>query len=274
MTIFITLVSQIQGTLSNLASMAQQLFNMLISAKRIYDVTELEKEITKEFTSLPSEVGVQFSHVDFSYDKNPILKDITIDIKHGQKVAIVGESGAGKTTLIRLLLALTRPSNGSVEFHFSDGSSEYACPDSRRFISYVPQGNTLISGTIAENLRVGKQDATEEEMWQALEMAGAVRFMKKLSAGLETVLSEKSGGISEGQAQRIAIARALISKKPFMILDEATSALDERTEQEVLQNLATYYKDTTCIVITHRSSMLQYCDSVYRIQDEAIIKIR
>lgn len=268
MTIFITLVSQIQGTLSNMAGMVQQMFSMLVSAKRIYDVSELEKETAKGLTTVPEKVGVHFSHVDFAYDKDLILKDIALDICPGQKAAIVGESGAGKTTLIRLLLALTKPTHGMVEFQLPNKQKEIACPDSRRYISYVPQGNTLITGTIAENLRVGKEDATEEEMWHALEMAGAGRFMKKLDLGLDTTLSEKAGGISEGQAQRIAIARALISDKPFMILDEATSALDEKTEQEVLENIAKYYQDTTCVIITHRSSMLQYCDVVYRVQED------
>ena len=137
----------------------------------------------------------------------------------------------------------------------------------------MPQGNTLKTGTIADNLRVGKDDATEAEMLQALQMASADKFLKKLSDGLNTELSEKSGGLSEGQAQRIAIARALIGKKPVLILDEATSALDEDTESVVLKNITEHSEDTTCFIITHRRSMLRYCDKVIKLDEDGYMKM-
>ncbi|MBQ7596133.1 MAG: ATP-binding cassette domain-containing protein, partial [Clostridia bacterium] len=141
-----------------------------------------------------------------------------------------------------------------------------------RYISYVPQGNTLLSGTIEENLLIGNETAGREKMIQALEYAGAADFVSKLPDGIETVLSEKSGGISEGQAQRIAIARALIADKPVLILDEATSALDEKTEALVLKNISENFKNCTCFIITHRKAMLDYCDRVIKIDDSGHIQ--
>ena len=274
MTIFISFVSRIQGTISSLASMVPEMYNVMVSANRIHEITELDKEVYNYPENYPEKVGAEIDHVDFAYDEELILKDVDLKVKPGEKVAIVGESGAGKTTLIRMLLALTHPNKGSITYLDENGEPEPACPDSRRFISYVPQGNTLISGTIKDNMLIGKEGATDDEIWEALRLAGAEKFMRKLPDGLDTVLAENAGGISEGQAQRVAIARALIGGKPVMILDEATSALDENTEALVLKNIADNYKNITCFVITHRRSMLQYCDRVLEIKDDGTTRIR
>lgn len=274
LTIFISFVSRIQGTISSLASMVPELYNVMVSAKRIYDVTEFDKEVYNYPENCPQKVGVELEDVDFGYDEELILKNMNLKVKPGEKIALVGESGAGKTTFIRMLLALTHPNKGTIDYMDENGTHELACPDSRRFISYVPQGNTLISGTIRDNMLIGKEKATDEDIWQALRLAGAEKFMKRLPDGLDTVLSENAGGLSEGQAQRISIARALIGCKPMMILDEATSALDENTEAFVLKSIADNFKDITCFVITHRRSMLQYCDRVVEIQEDGTIRIR
>ena len=266
LTIFITLVSQVQGSVSGLAGIIPQIYNMLISSKRITEVAGLEKEVYTGRTDLPARVGLEVEHVTFAYEKRPILRDLDFSVAAGEKIGIVGPSGAGKTTIVRMLLALTTPQVGEIRY-LVEGDAERATPDARRFISYVPQGNTLMTGTIAENLRIGRADATPEDMMRSLELASAKDFVDELPEGLETVLSEKSGGISEGQAQRIAIARALIGDKPIVILDEATSALDEKTESVILKNITDALKQKTCFIITHRRSMLQYCDRVLSLNE-------
>ena len=274
LTIFITLVSQVQGSISSLAGIVPQFYSMLISAKRITAVIDLPKEEYTGKSDVPAAVGLEARHVDFAYDTELILKDVNFQVKAGEKIGIVGPSGVGKTTLIRMLLALTKPTGGALEYSFADGGKEAACPDSRRFVSYVPQGNTLITGTIAENLQMGYREATAEEMHRALRLAAADTFVEKQPEGVNTFLSEKSGGISEGQAQRIAIARALIAEKPILILDEATSALDEHTETVILKNITENLNDKTCFIITHRPSMLQYCERVLEIDESGSVRVR
>ena len=185
----------------------------------------------------------------------------------------MGSSGAGKTTFIRLLLSLITPDSGSLEYIDENNVSETVCPASRRFISYVPQGNTLLSGTVRSNLLTGNKDATEEQMWNALEMAGADEFVRNHPLQLDCVISEKAGGLSEGQAQRISIARALLRDKPVLILDEATSALDEATEALIFRRI-TQKTDKTCFIITHRRSMLQYCDLIMEIDKNGSCRLK
>ena len=271
LTVFITLVSQVQGSISGLAGIIPQGYNMLISAKRIMEVVDLPKETYGGRTDVPEHVGLRVENVSFSYGNEPVLNGLSFAVAPGEKVALIGPSGVGKTTVIRLLLALVDPQEGSIRY-VTDGGEEPVSPDARRFVSYVPQGNTLVSGSIADNLRVGKQDATREEMMNALRLAAADRFVEKLPEGLDTLLSEKSGGISEGQAQRIAIARALIGDKPVIILDEATSALDEGTEAAILKSITEELRDKTCFIITHRRSMLRYCGKVLELGANGAVK--
>ena len=177
---------------------------------------------------------------------------------------ISGFLGAGKTTFIRLLLSLIKPDSGKLQYIDEKGNSEIVSVASRRFISYVPQGNTLLTGTVRDNLLLGDKNATEKQMWDALKFADAENFLKKSAKGLDTDLFEGAGGISEGQAQRIAIARALLRDKPVLILDEATSALDEDTEAMIFERI-TKQSNKTCFIITHRRSMLKYCDMIMEI---------
>lgn len=266
MTLFLSLVSILQGTIKSLGAIIPQMFSTIISARRLREITEVpaEEETQKEDT--PHSVGLEIRNVNFTYESEKVLDGVSLSVKPSERVGIVGSSGAGKTTLIRLMLSLIEADEGEA-FYTVDGEKENISPDSRRFISYVPQGNTLLSGTIRSNLLAADENATEEQMWKALEVACADRFVSRSPKGLDTPLSEKAGGISEGQAQRIAIARAILRNRPVLILDEATSALDETTEAKIFERL-TAETDKTCFIITHRRSMLRYCDSVFEIDGE------
>ena len=199
-----------------------------------------------------------------------MLKDIDLDIKPGEFVAIIGESGIGKTTLIRLIMSFMQGNQGMITFMNEQGDTERANAGTREFLSYVPQGNTLFSGTIRENIVQGKHDATDEEIYEALKLSSAYEFVNELPNGLDTKIGERGHGLSEGQSQRLAIARAFIRKAPFLILDEATSALDEKTEVEVLKGLAQLSPRPTCMIITHRKSILAYCDREIKIENKQI----
>ena len=169
--------------------------------------------------------------------------------------------------MIRLILGLIHPQEGSVLIKAADGNSIEANADSRHLFSYVPQGNTIISGTIAENLRMVKEDASDEEIIEALKVACAWSFVEKLPEGINSVVRERGRGLSEGQAQRIAIARAVLRDAPILLLDEATSALDVQTERDVLRNIIRERPNKTCIVTTHRPSVLNMCSRVYRVME-------
>ena len=177
--------------------------------------------------------------------------------------AVLGETGAGKTTLVRLILSLVRPTSGSVTLY--DGMREIeVSPQTRGNLIYVPQGNTLFSGTIRENLLLGRPDATDAELWEVLHVACA-EFVKSLPEKLDTSCGEQGGGLSEGQAQRIAIARSLLRRGSVLLFDEATSALDPETERRLLERVAGARDGRTVIFITHRPSVLEYCDKVLRV---------
>lgn len=269
MTLFLSLVSQVQSSIRSLGNVIPKLYSMKVSAQRIREITEIENEIYENVDNVPKKIALKADNVAFTYetDDGEILSNMSFEISYNKHVGIVGTSGTGKTTFIRLLLSLITPDSGTITYIDENNNEEIASPASRRFISYVPQGNTLMSGTIRDNLLSGNKNATEQQMWDALELADAKRFVAKTTNGLDTELNEGAGGISEGQAQRIAIARALLRDKPVMILDEATSALDEKTEARIFERL-TKLSNKTCFIITHRRSMLSYCDTVLEITDD------
>ena len=183
---------------------------------------------------------------------------------------MLAASGGGKTTLMRMLLGMIDPQEGKVTLTAADGTQIPVNADLRRFFAYVPQGNTVLSGTIAENMRMMREDVTDEEIVQALKTACAWEFVEKLPEGINGALGERGRGISEGQAQRVSIARALIRKAPILLLDEATSALDVETEERVIQNIIRQDPHKVIIVSTHRPSVLKLCRTIYRIEDGVI----
>lgn len=264
MTLFLSLVGILQNTISNMGTIIPQGFSAVVAAKRIRAIADIGSEEYGEVGDVPAAVGLKVENLTFSYEDREILRNVNAEIKAKSRVGVVGASGAGKTTFIRLMLNLVSPDSGELKYITDGGVRESASVSTRRFVSYVPQGNTLMSGTVRSNLLLAAEDASDDEMWRALYLADAEDFLRKIPSGLDTAVSEKAGGLSEGQAQRIAIARALLRKCPVLIFDEATSALDEETERRIFERVVKE-ADATCFIITHRKSMLRYCDTVMEI---------
>ena len=266
-TAMLQLYGKVQSPFSSLASMFPGLISTIAAAERLMELEEipLEKSSEKEVIDFINP-KITFEDVSFEYKKGiKIINDINLTIPYGETIAFVGPSGEGKTTLIRLILSLINPSNGKVYLKENNKEDTFN-RDYRNLISYVPQGNTLFSGTIEDNLRYGNFEATEEEIYEALKNACALDFVNELEDGIKTVIGEKATGISEGQAQRIAIARSFLRKKPILILDEATSALDPETEVKVLKAVKALSHKPTCIIITHRPSALNICHRIIRLE--------
>ena len=273
MTLFLTQSGKLSSTFSNLAGVVPAFLSSAVSARRIRELTQLEAEPRLTGCGALTDnasggVEVRMEQVSFGYrDRETVLRDSEFRAGPGEIVALIGPSGEGKTTMIRLMLGLVRPQSGQVLLQNAAGVRVPANAETRRCFSYVPQGNTLLSGTVAENLRMGKEDATDEELEQALRIACAWDFVSRMPQGLESCLGERGRGLSEGQTQRLAIARAVLRDAPVLLLDEATSALDTETERQVLQNILCHAPDKTCIVTTHRPSVLNLCSRVYRVMD-------
>ena len=278
MTAFLQLVNRIQGPARDLAKLVPAFVSVFTAAERLMELEDIPEEQQGESCMLPAPCGIRFEQVTFNYGapgQQPALRDFSVDFKPGTCTAVMGETGTGKTTLIRLLLALVKPQEGEISIYSSETSN--ICPTSstsqtsfsslsplhRCNFVYVPQGNTLLSGTLRENLQLGSPQATDHQMREALQMACA-DFVAELPDGLDTRFSEQGGGLSEGQAQRIAIARALLRPGSIMLLDEATSALDVETEKKVLENILSDHRRTV-IFVTHRPAVVNYCDQVVTI---------
>lgn len=270
MSVFISLVNRVQAPIMGLAQQIPKVVSILASAGRIMELQNIPLE-EKEAKNIKAErIGIEVMDMTFGYTDEPVLKDASLKINPGEFVAIVGESGIGKTTLVRIMMSFMSNIEGKVSYFNESGEVENSNAGTREFIAYVPQGNTLFSGTIRENIRMGNLNATEDDIIEALKLASGYDFVMELPQGLDTVIGERGHGLSEGQAQRIAIARAFVRKSPFLILDEATSALDETTELAVLQGLQKLTPRPTCLIITHRKSILQYCDRELKIEDKKV----
>lgn len=272
-TAMIQLYNNIEYPLSDLASTFPSLISAIAATERLMEIEtmQLEPSLEDDITTFtPSRITL--NQLSFAYSEQcSTLHKANLTIYPGETIALVGVSGQGKTTLIRLLLSLLEPTNGEILIHTT--SSEMSLnPSHRNLISYVPQGNTLFSGTILDNLLYGNSDATIEEINEALELACA-SFVYELKDQLHTKLSEQGSGLSEGQAQRLCLARALLRKRPILLLDEATSALDSDTELKVLESIQHLSYRPTCIIITHRPSALAICDRVLRLEDGQLNEI-
>ncbi len=265
MTFFLQQRGTLQNSFSGLIGQIPRLLSGSVAAERIRELTELPQEPDSSALEPTGPCRIRLEHVCAAYEDGvTVLDDVSLSAGPGEIIALVGPSGEGKTTLLRLLLGLVRPAGGTLELTDSAGAVHPLGAQTRRWFSYVPQGNTLLAGTIAENLRLVAPDATDEALIDALKGACAWDFVSQMPGTLHAKLGEGGMGLSEGQAQRIAIARALVRKAPAMILDEVTSALDMDTEQRVLDHLTNL--GVTCIVSTHRPSVLTMCTRAYRME--------
>lgn len=267
---FIQLVGQIQGPFRDMTRFIPTLISSLTAGERLMELEQLPQEETCEAIRFKGGCGIRLKDLSYAYDEDYrlIIDRLSYDFPPGSITAVLGETGSGKTTLIRLILALLPPLKGRVEFYDGDVSAK-ASPGTRCNLVYVPQGNSLLSGSVRSNLLLGRPDATEREMWDALELAEA-GFVKESDEGLDMPVGESGLGLSEGQAQRIAIARALLRPGRVLLLDEATSALDEETETRVLDNLMGRNADSptpyTVICVTHRPAVTAHCNQMLRLK--------
>lgn len=274
MTLFLSQGGKLSGAFNSLVGYIPHVLNSSVSAGRVLELEKLPREVHHEQESnqmrdkMDQGFSVVLKDVYYQYvEGKPVLKESDFFADPNEIVAIVGPSGEGKTTMMRLFLGLILPEKGNAVLRDREGNEVPMNADTRQFFSYVPQGNTIFSGTIADNLRLIKQDATDEEVIEALKIACAWDFVEKLPEGINSPVGEKGRGLSEGQAQRIAIARAILRDAPIMLLDEATSALDVETERKVLRSIIQKKPNKTCIVATHRPSVLTMCQRVYRVMD-------
>ena len=266
---YLQLVTQIQGPLRRLAAQIPQLIATSASIGRLFEILDMPEEIlAKETHAFSGPYGITLQDVCFAYhDKEKVLDKINVVVKPGFMTALIGPTGAGKSTIVRLLLGLVEPQSGSILLKGPDGVSWPVGAYTRGAFTYVQQGNTAISGTIADNLRMARPTATIEEIETVLKQACAWDFVAALPNKTEARIGEQGIGLSEGQQQRLSIARALLRQAPILILDEATSALDKKTEAQVLLNIQSALEGRTCLVITHRSAALKLCHRVYRLSD-------
>ena len=278
MTAFLSLVGQIQGPIYSLANQIPQIVGVLASAGRIMEISELATEAEADDCETGAlavqadltengvcSLGIRAESVSIGYKEENVVHDVSFDIRPGQMVMLVGKSGIGKTTLLRAIMGFLKPSSGKLYCYSENGGQQPFGTGSRKLISYVPQGNTLMFGTVADNLRMGKSDATAEEMKEALRMADALAFVESLPEGMDTKIGEKAAGLSEGQAQRISIARALLKQSAILILDEATSALDENTEMKILDAISRS-EHQTVLFVSHRRYLEKYADQVIELE--------
>ena len=279
MMLFLQQRGALSGAFSNLIGLVPNFLNSSVSAHRIREIVQLPKEVHIPKSSELDQYSdhgfsVKMKNVDFAYvEDKRVITNSDFEANPGEIVALVGPSGEGKTTMLRLILGLIRPETGDAVIETRFGVSVPMNADTRHLFSYVPQGNTILSGTIAENMRMAKEDATDEEIVEALKVACAWDFVEKTPEGINTKIGERGRGFSEGQSQRIAIARAVLRDAPILLLDEATSALDVTTERMVLRNIIQQHPNKTCIVTTHRPTVLNMCKRVYRVMETHVTEL-
>ena len=270
------LVGQLQAPFVNLSGVMPQYIAMVASAERIMELEQIPAEAvsgTEDPDVLYRQTEwIKAEDLSFSYDRDQILKDAAFALPKGAFAVITGPSGIGKSTLLKLLLGIFKPESGRLSLEGEQGEVELD-RSTRRLFAYVPQGNLLLSGTLRENLLIVRPEAGEEEIRQAVRVSAMDEYLHTLPQGLDTPLGESGAGLSEGQAQRLAIARAVLGGAPILLLDECTSALDGETEQRVLRNLKAL-PGRTCIAVTHRPAAMELCDWRLEVSDGKIRAVR
>lgn len=273
LTSIVQLIAQVQSPIIGLSRSFQSMFAMLASGERIMELESLKEdtklqEVNKDFLYENLE-SIVVKKVDFTYKNKKVFQEADFRVEKGEIVAIYGESGIGKSTLLKLILGIIRKDAGEIFFALKDGSIQEINNDTRNMFAYVPQGKFILSDTIRENITFVNQGVSDEVLEEALEVSNCTSFIEGLPDGLDTKIGERGSGLSEGQLQRLAIARALVSEAPILILDEITSSLDSKTEEEVLHKIKNL-KNRTCIIVTHRNSISKICDKEFVVENRKI----
>ena len=266
------LVNQLQAPLVNLSGIIPKYIAMTASAERLMELEAIQGEAAP-MDEAPGELyrrmtGIRAEELTFAYDRDNVLREASFSLEKGCFAVVAGPSGIGKSTLLKLLLGVIVPQSGQLYLECPEGNVPLD-RSTRKLFAYVPQGNLLLSGTIRENLTVVRPQATEEEIRDAVYASTMDEFLPQLPLGLDTPLGESGMGLSEGQAQRLAIARAVLGGAPIMLLDECTSALDAETEQKVLLRLKAL-PDRTCIAVTHRPAAMELSDCLLEVSQKGI----
>ena len=270
LTSIVQLVTQIQAPIIGLSRSFQNMFNMIGSAERIIELENIEKDIEVDIIDKENLYNmldsIVLKDVDFTYKDKKIFDKLNLEVKKGENIVIYGESGIGKSTLLKLILGIIKNDSGEIYFNLQNKNKQPINIDTRNMFAYVPQGKFILSGTIRENLTFVNKNISDEELEKALQISCCKTFIEQLENGLDTKIGERGSGLSEGQLQRIAIARAIVSGAPILILDEITSSLDSKTEEEFINNIKNL-KNRTCIIVTHRNSISKLCDKEYIVEN-------
>ena len=273
LTSIVQLILQVQSPIIGLSKSFQDMFAMIGSAERIIELEELEEDKVKNkvdnkelYKNLKS---ICLKNINFSYKNKKVLENANLKVKKDEIIAIYGESGIGKSTLLKLVLGIIEKDSGDICFEMSDGTYMDINSSTRPMFAYVPQGKFILSGTIRENITFVNKNISKESLNKSLEVSCAKSFIDELPDGLDTKIGERGSGLSEGQIQRLAIARAIACEAPILILDEITSSLDQQTEMEVLNNIKNLH-NRTCIIVAHRNNISTICDRKLVIEDGRI----
>lgn len=273
LTSIVQLITQVQAPIIELSRSFQGIFSMIGSAERIIELENIKEDkvdsIINSVSLYDNLKSIVLRNVNFTYKNKKIFENTNFEVQKGEIVAIYGESGIGKSTLLKLILGIIEKQSGDIYFSLENNKSQDINNNTRGMFTYVPQGKFVLTGTIRENITFVNKDISEEDLNEALEVSNCKKFINQLEDGIDTKLGENGSGLSEGQIQRIAIARAIASKAPILILDEITSSLDSKTEQEVLNNIKKL-KNRTCIIVTHRNSISNICDREFIVEDRTI----
>lgn len=271
---YLQLFSQLRAPLQNVSGILPQYYSTIASAERLIELEKIEDEpaviVSDKLTALKSDFGgIKVENLAFSYDDEVILRNCSFTVPRGEITAVMGESGSGKSTLFKILLGLYEPDGGSISF--DNGTPINA--GTRGMFSYVPQGNMILSGSIRDNITLCNENIGDEQIEAATRAAVIYDFIQELPDGFDTVLSERGAGLSEGQIQRISIARALLFDAPILLLDESTSALDEQTETALLSNIK-HMTDKTVLFITHRNTSVNVCDHIIYVKNKKFTALK
>ena len=273
LTSIVQLISQVQAPIIGLSRSFQNMFGMIGSAERIIELGNMREDKKKEEINCKALYQdlekIVMEKVDFTYQNKKIFEQVDFSVNKGEIVAIYGESGIGKSTLLKLVLGMIEKDVGEIYFTLNNGSRQTIGNHTRGMFAYVPQGKFILSGTIRENICFVNPEVTEEELQEALRVSDCTKFIEELPEGLETKIGERGSGLSEGQLQRLALARAIVSDAPILILDEITSSLDRKTEEKVLSHIKNLH-NRTCLIVTHRNSISQICDREFVVENKRI----